>query len=53
MDKMSTVEPSGRGNTLPGPEALKQDKVTYRSQEMWLEAAGPLAAILEGASKGT
>ena len=35
------------------PEALKQDKVTYRSQEMWLEAAGPLAAILEGASEGT
>ena len=34
------------------PEALMQDKVAYRSQEMWLEAAGPLAAILEGASEG-
>ena len=34
------------------PEALKQDKVTHRSQETWLEAAGPLAAIQKGASKG-
>jgi len=33
-------------------EALKQDKVTYKLQEMWLEAAGPLAAILEGTSEG-
>ena len=32
-------------------EALKQDKVAYRSQEMWLEAVGPLAAILERAGE--
>ena len=34
-------------------EALKQDKVTYRSQQMWLEAAGPLVACLEKAHAGT
>jgi len=27
-------------------EALKQDKVAYKSQEMWLEVAGPLTACL-------
>ena len=34
-------------------EALKQDRVAYRSQEMWLQAMGPLAAALEKASEGT
>ena len=27
-------------------KALKQDKVSYRSQQLWLEAAGPLVACL-------
>ena len=34
-------------------EAVKQDKVTFRSQEMWLEAAGPLTSCLERAHEGT
>jgi len=34
-------------------EALKQDRVAYRSQEMWLQAMEPLAAALEKASEGT
>ena len=34
-------------------EALKQDKVAYRSQQLWLEAAGPLVACLEKAHDGT
>ena len=41
-------------------EALKQDKVSYRSQQLWLEAAqlwleaaGPLVACLEKAHAGT
>jgi len=33
-------------------EVLKQDKVAYKSQEMWLEAAGPLTACLEKAHEG-
>ena len=33
-------------------EALKQDKVSYRPQQLWLEAAGPLVACLEKAHKG-
>ena len=34
-------------------EALKLDKATFRSQEMWLEAAGPISACLERAHQGT
>ena len=34
-------------------EALRQDKVTCMSQEMWLEAAGPISACLEKANEGT
>ena len=34
-------------------EALARDKVAYRSQEMWLEAAGPISACLERANEGT
>ena len=34
-------------------EALKQDKVTYKSQEMRLEAAEPLITCLEKAHEGT
>ena len=34
-------------------EALKQDRVAYRSQVMWLQAMGPLAAALEKVSEGT
>ena len=34
-------------------EALKQDKVAYRSPQLWLEAAGPLVACLEKAHDGT
>ena len=33
-------------------EALKQDRVSYRSQQLWLEAAGPLVACLEKAHEG-
>ena len=33
-------------------EALKQDKVSYHPQQLWLEAAGPLVACLERAHKG-
>ena len=33
-------------------EALKQDKVSYRSQQLWLKAAGPLVACLEKAHEG-
>jgi len=34
-------------------KALRQDKATYRSQEMRLEAAGPISACLERANEGT
>ena len=34
-------------------EALKQDKVSYRSQQLWLKAAGPLVTCLEKAHAGT
>ena len=34
-------------------KTLKQDKVSYRSQQLWLEAAGPLVACLEKAHDGT
>ena len=34
-------------------KALKQDKVSYRSQQLWLEAAGPLVAYLEKVHAGT
>ena len=33
-------------------EALKQDKVSYQPQQLWLEAAGLLVACLEKAHKG-
>jgi len=33
--------------------SLRQDRVTYRSQEMWLESVGPITAYLENASDGT
>ena len=33
-------------------EALKQDKVSYRSQQLWLKAAGPLVLCLETAHEG-
>ena len=33
-------------------EALKQDKVSYRFQQLWLEAAGPLVACLEKVHEG-
>jgi len=34
-------------------ETVKQDKVAFRSQEMWLEAAGPLTSCLESAHEET
>jgi len=34
-------------------DAAKQDQVTFRCQEMWLEAARPLTACLERAHAGT
>ena len=34
-------------------EALKQDKVTYRSRQMWMKEEGPLVACLEKAHAGT
>ena len=34
-------------------EALKQDKVAYKTQEIWLEVAGPLTACLERVQEGT
>ena len=34
-------------------ETLKHDKVSYRSQQLWFEAAGPLVACLEKAHTGT
>ena len=34
-------------------KAVKQGKVTYRSQQMWLDAAGPMTACLEKAHEGT
>ena len=34
-------------------KTLKQDKVSYRSQQLWLEAVGPLVACLEKAHAGT
>ena len=34
-------------------KSVKQDKVTYRSQQMWLDAAGPLTVCLEKAHEGT
>ena len=33
-------------------EAVKEDKVTFRAQQMWMEAAIPLAACLEKAHEG-
>ena len=33
-------------------EAVKEDKVAFRAQQIWIEAAIPLAACLEKAHKG-
>jgi len=56
-------QPDSRWEKCPQPnlvvqgilsmEALKQDRVAYRSQEMRLQAMEPLAATLEKASEGT
>ena len=34
-------------------KTLKHNKVSYRSQKLWLEAVGPLVACLEKAYTGT
>ena len=33
-------------------EAIKNDKVTFRTQQLWMEATGPLTACLEKAHDG-
>ena len=30
-------------------ETVKEDKQTFRTQQLWLEAAGPLVSLLETA----
>ena len=37
--------------TLP-KEAVKNDKVAFRTQQLWTEAAGPLTVCLEKAYEG-